>query len=208
MAHKKIKISQSSSFPSPPGRIGGAVILPVKGILPTFGNDCFIAPNAAIVGDVVMGDNCSVWFNAVLRGDVNMIRMGNKVNVQDGAIIHCTYQKAATIIGNNVSIGHNAIVHGCVIHDNVLIGMGAIVMDNAVVGSNSIIAAGAVVLENTQIEPGSIYAGVPAKKVKNISQEMISGEINRIADNYVMYSGWYEAPASPQPLSKGEGTGS
>jgi carbonic anhydrase/acetyltransferase-like protein (isoleucine patch superfamily) len=177
------------------------VILPVKGTLPTFGNDCFIAPNATIVGDVVMGNNCSVWFNAVLRGDVNIIRMGNKVNVQDGAIIHCTYQKAATIIGNNVSIGHNAIVHGCVIHDNVLIGMGAIVMDNAVVGSNSIIAAGAVVLENTQIEPGSIYAGVPAKKVKDISEEMISGEINRIADNYVMYSGWFQKP-HPNPSPK------
>jgi len=167
------------------------VILPVKGIQPTFGKDCYIAPNATIVGDVVMGEACSIWFNAVLRGDVNIIRMGNQVNVQDGAIIHCTYQKAGTIIGNNVSIGHNAIVHGCVVQDNVLIGMGAIVMDNVVVGSNSIIAAGAVVLENTQIEPGSIYAGVPAKKVKDISQELISGEINRIANNYVMYSGWY-----------------
>ena len=167
------------------------IILPVKGILPTFGDNCFIAPNATIVGDVVMGNQCSVWFNAVLRGDVNIIRLGNKVNVQDGAVIHCTYEKAATIIGNNVSIGHNAIVHGCVIQDNVLIGMGAIVMDNAVVASNSIIAAGAVVLENTQIEPGSMYAGVPAKKIKDISPEMISGEINRIADNYVMYSGWF-----------------
>ena len=173
------------------------IILPVKGILPTFGNDCYIAPNATIVGDVVMGNNCSVWFNAVLRGDVNIIRMGNKVNVQDGAIIHCTYLKTGTLIGNNVSIGHNAIVHGCVIHDNVLIGMGAIVMDNAAVGSNSIIAAGAVVLENTQVEPGSIYAGVPAKKVKDISQEMISGEINRIADNYVMYSEWFKTPETP-----------
>ena len=171
------------------------VILPVKGILPTFGNDCFIAPNATIVGDVVTGDNCSIWFNAVVRGDVNIIRMGNKVNVQDGAVIHCTYLTASTIIGNNVSIGHNAIVHGCVIQDNVLIGMGAIVMDNVEVGSNSIIAAGAVVLQNTKIEPGSIYAGVPAKKVKDISAEMISGEINRIADNYVMYSGWY--PPAP-----------
>ena len=167
------------------------VILPVKGISPVFGNNCFIAPNATILGEVVMGDNCSIWFNAVLRGDVNSIRLGNKVNVQDGAIIHCTYQKAATSIGNNVSIGHNAIVHGCVIEDNVLVGMGAIVMDNCRVGSNSIIAAGAVVLENTTIEPGSIYAGVPAKKVKDISQEMISGEINRIADNYVMYSEWF-----------------
>jgi len=168
------------------------VILPVKGVLPKFGNNCYIAPNASIVGDVVTGNDCSIWFNAVIRGDVNSIRLGNKVNVQDGAVIHCTYLKAATLIGNNVSIGHNAIVHGCVIEDNVLIGMGAIVMDNAVVGSNSIIAAGAVVLENTQIEPGSIYAGVPAKKVKHISEEMISGEINRIADNYVMYSGWFK----------------
>ena len=185
------------------GEIAGAafimpVILSVKGILPTFGNNCYIAPNATIVGDVVTGNDCSIWFNAVIRGDVNIIRMGNKVNVQDGAIIHCTYEKAGTIIGNNVSIGHNAIVHGCVIEDNVLIGMGAIVMDNAVVGSNSIVAAGAVVLENTNIEPGSIYAGVPAKKVKDISQEMISGEINRIAENYVMYSGWYnDTPSAP-----------
>ncbi len=174
------------------------VILPVNGVSPVFGNDCFIAPNATIVGDVEMGNQCSIWFNAVLRGDVNIIRMGNKVNVQDGAVIHCTYLKAATHIGNNVSIGHNAIVHGCVIHDNVLIGMGAIVMDNVEVGSNSIVAAGAVVLENTKIEPGSIYAGVPAKKVKDISQEMISGEINRIAENYVMYGGWFaDTPSAP-----------
>jgi carbonic anhydrase/acetyltransferase-like protein (isoleucine patch superfamily) len=172
-----------------------SLIIPVKGISPKFGNNCYIAPNATIAGDVVMGDDCSVWFNAVIRGDVNLIRMGNKVNVQDGAIIHCTYEKAATHIGNNVSIGHNAIVHGCVIEDNVLVGMGAIVMDNCRVGSNSIIAAGAVVLENTQIEPGSIYAGVPAKKIKDIPANMISGEINRIADNYVMYSGWFKATA-------------
>lgn len=139
-----------------------------------------------------MGDNCSVWFNAVVRGDVNSIIIGNKVNIQDGAIIHCTYQKAFTTIGNNVSIGHRAIVHGCTLEDNVLIGMGAIVMDNVVVGSNSIVAAGAVVLENTKIEPGSIYAGVPARKVKDISQELIKGEINRIADNYIMYSEWFK----------------
>ena len=168
------------------------IILPVKGIAPVFGNNCYIAPNATIVGEVTMGDDCSIWFNAVLRGDVNSITMGNKVNVQDGAVIHCTFQKAATRIGNNVSIGHNAIVHGCVIEDNVLVGMGSIVMDNCKVGSNSIIAAGAVVLENTNIEPGSIYAGVPARKVKDISQEMISGEIDRIANNYVMYSGWFK----------------
>jgi len=156
------------------------------------GEDCFIAPNATIVGDVIMGDQCSVWFNAVIRGDVNSVRMGNKVNVQDGAVIHCTFEKTKAIIGNNVSIGHNAIVHGCVIDDNVLIGMGSIVMDNARIGSNSIIAAGAVVLENTVVEPGSIYAGVPAKKVKDISQELISGEINRIAENYLKYSGWFK----------------
>ncbi|MBL0054689.1 MAG: gamma carbonic anhydrase family protein [Chitinophagaceae bacterium] len=168
------------------------VILPVKGVSPQFGENCYLAPNATIVGDVIMGEACSVWFNAVIRGDVNSIRMGDKVNVQDGAVIHCTYEKAATQIGNNVSIGHNAIVHGCVIEDNVLIGMGSIVMDNARVGSNSIIAAGAVVLENTIIEPGSIYAGVPAKKVKDISSEMISGEIHRIADNYVLYSSWFK----------------
>ena len=181
------------------------VILPVKGVLPVFGNNCFIAPNATIVGDVQMGDECSVWFNAVLRGDVNIIRMGNKVNVQDGAVIHCTYEKAPTHIGNNVSIGHNAIVHGCVIDDNVLVGMGSIVMDNAHIGSNSIIAAGAVVLENTIVEPGSIYAGIPAKKVKDISVEMISGEINRIADNYVMYSGWFKEAPSISPKGGGNG---
>ena len=167
-------------------------ILPVKGVLPTMGANCFVAPNATIVGDVIMGDDCSVWFNAVIRGDVNSIRIGNKVNVQDGAVIHCTYEKTKAIIGNNVSIGHNAIVHGCVIEDNVLVGMGAIVMDNVHVGSNSIIAAGAVVLENTAIEPGTIYAGVPAKKVKDISQELIHGEIDRIANNYLMYSGWFK----------------
>jgi carbonic anhydrase/acetyltransferase-like protein (isoleucine patch superfamily) len=169
-----------------------ALIKPVKGVLPKFGKDCFLAENSTIVGDVEMGDNCSIWFNAVLRGDVNSIRIGNKVNVQDGAVIHCTYQKTKTNIGNNVSIGHNAIVHGCTVHDNVLIGMGAIVMDNCVIHSNSLIAAGAVVLENTVIEAGCIYAGVPAKKVKDISQELIHGEINRIADNYLMYSSWFK----------------
>ena len=167
------------------------VILPVEGITPQFGVNCFIAPNATVVGDVVTGDDCSIWFNAVIRGDVNYIKMGNKVNVQDGACIHCTYQKHATNIGNNVSIGHHALVHGCTLHDNVLIGMGAIVMDGCVVESNSIIAAGAVVLEGTHVPAGTIFAGVPAKKVKDISQEMIEGEINRIANNYVMYSSWY-----------------
>ncbi|HUQ67806.1 MAG TPA: gamma carbonic anhydrase family protein [Flavitalea sp.] len=167
------------------------VILPVEGVTPVFGENCFIAPNATVVGDVVTGKDCSIWFNAVVRGDVNSIRIGNKVNVQDGAVIHCTYQRSKTVIGNNVSIGHNAIVHGCTVHDDVLIGMGAIVMDNAEIGSNSIIAAGAVILENTKVEPGSIYAGVPAKKVKNISPELINGEINRIANNYIKYSGWF-----------------
>jgi carbonic anhydrase/acetyltransferase-like protein (isoleucine patch superfamily) len=167
-------------------------IFPVEGIMPKWGENCFIAPNATIVGNVEMGDECSVWFNAVIRGDVNFIKIGNRVNIQDGAIIHCTYQKCGTIIENNVSIGHNAIVHGCVIHQNVLVGMGAIVMDNVQIGSNSIIAAGAVVLENTIVEPGSIYAGVPAKKVKNISEALISGEINRIAGNYVKYSEWFK----------------
>ena len=168
-----------------------STILPVNGVMPTFGEDCFIAPNATIVGDVVMGAGCSIWFNAVVRGDVNSIRMGNKVNVQDGAVIHCTFKRSKTIIGNNVSIGHNAIVHGCTVHDNVLIGMGAIVMDNAIVYSNTIIAAGAVVLEETVCEAGAIYAGVPAKKVKVISQEKVEGEINRIANNYLNYSKWF-----------------
>lgn len=172
-----------------------ALILPVKDKYPQFGYNCFIAPNATVVGDVVMGDDCSVWFNTVIRGDVNFIKMGNRVNVQDGACIHCTYQKYGTTIGNNVSIGHNAIVHACTVHDNVLVGMGAIIMDNAVVHSNTIIAAGAVVLENTICEEGSIYAGVPAKKVKNISPELIQGEINRIAGNYVKYADWFREKA-------------
>lgn len=169
-----------------------ALIKPVNGKSPVFGENCYIAENATIVGDVVTGDNCSFWFNAVLRGDVNYIKLGNKVNVQDGAVIHCTYKKHPTNIGNNVSIGHNAIVHGCTIHDNVLIGMGAIVMDNCIVESNTIIAAGSVVTQNTHIESGTIYAGIPAKKIKDISQELTSGEINRIADNYVMYSSWFK----------------
>jgi carbonic anhydrase/acetyltransferase-like protein (isoleucine patch superfamily) len=168
------------------------VILPVKGVDPKFGKNCFIAPNATIVGDVIIGDDCSIWFNAVVRGDVNSIRIGNKVNIQDGAVLHCTYEKTKVFLGNNVSIGHNAIVHGCKVHDNVLIGMGAIVMDNCEIGSNTIIAAGAVVTEGTVVPSGCIFAGVPAKKVKDISEELISGEINRIANNYSMYSGWFK----------------
>ena len=169
-----------------------ALIKSVKGVEPKMGNDCYLAENATVIGDVVMGNECSVWFNAVIRGDVNSIVMGNRVNIQDGAVIHCTYQKAATTIGNNVSIGHNALVHGCTIHDNVLIGMGSIVMDNCVVESNSIIAAGAVLLEGTHVESWSVYAGVPAKKVKVLSKELFEGEVQRIANNYVMYASWFK----------------
>lgn len=169
-----------------------AVIMHVNGIYPAFGNNCFIAPNATVVGDVQAGNDCSFWFNVVVRGDVNSIRLGNKVNVQDGVVIHATFEKTKTNIGNNVSIGHNAIVHGCTIHDDVLIGMGSIVMDNVVVHSNTIIAAGAIVLEGTICEAGSIYAGVPAKKVKDISEDLIHGEIERIANNYIRYAGWFK----------------
>ncbi|HSY77182.1 MAG TPA: gamma carbonic anhydrase family protein [Bacteroidia bacterium] len=172
-----------------------ALIKAVKGKNPVFGNNCYLAENATVVGDVVMGDDCSVWFNAVVRGDVNFIKIGNKVNIQDGAIIHCTYEKTGTTIGNNVSIGHNAIVHGCKVLDNVLIGMGAIVMDNAIINSNCLIAAGAVVLEGTIVEEGSVYAGVPAKKVKSINPELLKGEVHRIANNYLMYSGWFKEEA-------------
>lgn len=168
------------------------VILAVRGKEPQLGENCFVAPNATIVGEVSCGNECSFWFNAVVRGDVHYIKMGNRVNVQDNAVLHCTYLKAPLNIGNNVSIGHSANVHGCTIHDNVLIGMGAIVMDGAVVESNSIIAAGSVVLEGTHVPSGSIFAGVPAKKVKDITPEKISGEIDRIAGNYVMYSSWFK----------------
>jgi carbonic anhydrase/acetyltransferase-like protein (isoleucine patch superfamily) len=169
-----------------------ALIKSVNGISPQFGKNCFLAENSTIVGDVITGDDCSIWFNAVVRGDVNSIRIGNKVNIQDGAVLHCTYQKTKLNLGNNVSVGHNAIVHGCTIHDNVLVGMGAIVMDNVEIGSNTIIAAGAVVLEGTKVESGSVYAGIPAKKVKDINQELVNGEINRIAENYLMYSSWFK----------------
>ncbi len=169
-----------------------ALILPVRDIHPKYGSNCWFAGNATIVGEVEMGDECSVWFNAVIRGDVHYIKMGHRVNVQDGAVIHATYQKAPTNIGNNVSIGHNAVVHGCTIRDNVLIGMGAIVMDDCVVESGSIVAAGAVVLEGTHAPAGSIYAGVPAKKVRDVSEELVRGQIDRIAKNYVMYAGWYK----------------
>ena len=168
------------------------IIKHVKGKHPKISEDCYIAENATIVGEVSIGTQCSIWFNAVIRGDVHYIKIGNKVNIQDGAVIHATYKKSPTTIGNNVSIGHNAIVHGCTIHDNVLIGMGSIVMDDCVIESNSIIAAGAIVTKNTRVESGSIYAGIPAKKIKNISQEMISGEIDRIANSYINYSSWFK----------------
>lgn len=164
----------------------------VNGKSPVIPEDCYVAENATIVGEVSFGHLCSVWFNAVIRGDVNFISIGNKVNIQDGAVVHCTYQKHPTIIGSNVSIGHNAIVHGCVIKDNVLIGMGAIVMDNCIIESNSIVAAGAVITQNTVVESGTIWAGVPAKKVKDIDQSDFAGEIERISNNYVMYSGWFK----------------
>lgn len=168
------------------------IIRAVRGIQPKISEDCFIAENATILGEVEIGKQCSVWYNAVIRGDVHFIKIGNKVNIQDGAVIHATYQKSPTTIGNNVSIGHNAIVHGCTLHDNVLIGMGSIVMDDCVVESNSIVAAGAVLTKGTRVPSGTIWAGVPAKKIKDISKELISGEIDRIANNYVNYSGWFK----------------
>jgi carbonic anhydrase/acetyltransferase-like protein (isoleucine patch superfamily) len=168
------------------------ILKTINGKSPQIPEDCYVAENATIVGDVTLGSECSIWFNAVLRGDVHYIKIGNKVNIQDGAIIHCTYQKHPTEIGNNVSIGHNAIVHGCKIYDNVLIGMGAIVMDNCTIESNSILAAGSVLTQNTVVESGSIYAGIPAKKVKEIDQSDFAGEIERISNNYVMYSSWFK----------------
>ena len=169
-----------------------ALIKSCRGETPVFGDNCWFAENATIVGEVKMGNDCSVWFNSVIRGDVNSIRIGDKVNVQDGAVIHCTFEKTKANIGNNVSIGHNALVHGCEIRDNVLIGMGAIVMDHCVVQSNCIIAAGAVLLEGTKTEEWSVYAGVPAKKVKALTPDLFEGEVKRIANNYVKYSSWFK----------------
>ncbi|MEX0997667.1 MAG: gamma carbonic anhydrase family protein [Flavobacteriaceae bacterium] len=169
-----------------------ALIKKLLGKTPKFGANCFLAETAVIIGDVAMGNECSIWYNAVLRGDVHFIKLGNKVNVQDNAMIHCTYQKFPTTIGNNVSIGHNAIVHGCTIHDNVLVGMGSIIMDNCVVESHAIVAAGAVVTQNTHIKEGELWAGVPAKKIGMVSQDLREGEIERIANNYVKYSSWYQ----------------
>jgi carbonic anhydrase/acetyltransferase-like protein (isoleucine patch superfamily) len=168
-----------------------ALVKSVRGFSPQFGKNIYLAENATVVGDVIMGEDCSVWFQAVVRGDVHSIRIGNKVNIQDGAIIHCTYQRAPTLIGNNVSVGHRAIVHGCTIKDNVLVGMGAMIMDHVIVESNVLIAAGAVVLENSHLESNCIYAGVPAKKVKELSPEKFADTIHRISDAYVMYASWF-----------------
>ena len=169
-----------------------ALIKSVKGVLPKFGEDCWLAENATITGDVLMGNNCSVWFNAVIRGDVHSIRIGNNVNIQDNAVLHCTYKKSPVEIGDNVSIAHGAIIHGCIIHDNVLIGMGAIIMDDAIIESNSIIAAGAIVTKGTRVESGSVYGGVPAKKIKAIDPSLLEGEVKRISSNYMMYASWYD----------------
>lgn len=168
------------------------IIKSIRGKSPVIGTDCFIAENAVLVGEVEMGSQCSIWYHAVIRGDVHYIRMGDRVNVQDGAVIHCTYQKSPTEIGNDVSIGHNAIVHGCTLKDNVLIGMGSIVMDDCVVHSNSIIGAGAVVTRGTVVPEGTVFAGTPARKIKDISPELSQGEIRRIAQNYVTYSTWFK----------------
>ncbi|MFV0141302.1 MULTISPECIES: gamma carbonic anhydrase family protein [Empedobacter] len=169
-----------------------AIVKELNGQTPKFGENCFLADNAVVVGEVEMGDNCSIWFSAVVRGDVHYIKMGNKVNIQDNATIHSTYQKSPTTIGNNVSIGHNAIVHGCTIHNNVLVGMGAIVMDDCIIESNSLIAAGAILTKGTHVKEGELWAGIPAKKIKDVPKELKEGEIERIANNYLMYSSWYK----------------
>ncbi len=169
-----------------------ALIKSCRGKSPQYPENCWIAENATLVGDLKMGDNCSIWFNAVIRADVNSIEFGNNVNIQDGAVVHCTYEKTKTVLGDNVSVGHNANVHGCQVGKNVLIGMGSIVMDDCVIEDNCIIAAGAVLLENSHVKSGSVWAGVPAKKVKDISPELFEGEIKRIAKNYRMYASWME----------------
>ena len=168
------------------------LIKSVRGFTPSYGLNCFFAENATLIGDIIMGDEVSVWYQSVIRGDVNSIRIGNRVNIQDGVVIHATYKSASTHIGNSVSIGHNAIVHGCLIQDNVLLGMGSIVMDHCEIGSNSIIAAGAVVTQNTTVPPGSIFAGVPARKIKDIDPNLQKGEIEKIATNYIVYSSWFK----------------
>jgi len=169
-----------------------ALVKTVRNCTPQFGENCFLADNSTVVGDVIVGDDCSFWFNSVIRGDVNSIRIGNKVNIQDGTVLHCLYEKSTIDIGNNVSIGHNVIIHGATIHNNVLIGMGAIIMDHAIIGENSIIAAGAIVLNDTKVEPGSIYGGVPAKRIKSVNQEQTKEMIEKIANNYLLYAKWYK----------------
>lgn len=169
-----------------------ALIKSVRGFTPEIGSDCYLAETAVIIGDVVIGNECSIWFSAVLRGDVNSIRIGNKVNIQDGAVLHTLYEKSVIEIGNSVTVGHNAVIHGAKIHDRVLIGIGAIILDNAVIGENSIIAAGALVKDSEIVEPNSIYAGIPAKKVKDIDPTQSREMIDKIADNYVFYAGWYQ----------------
>ena len=177
-----------------------ATILPVEGKSPQFGKNCFVAPNATVVGEVTIGDECSIWFNAIVRGDVNSIRIGNKVNIQDGVVIHGTFKKSSVTIEDCVSIGHNAIIHGCTIRERVLVGMGAIIMDNAEIGKNSIIAAGAVVLEGTKVESGTIYGGCPARKIKDVPPDLIAGQIDRIANHYLIYAGWFkDANDAPKP---------
>jgi len=173
-----------------------AIVKSVRGFTPRLGADCFVADNATIIGDVKIGNNCSIWFNVVIRGDVNSIKIGNKVNIQDGTVLHCLYQRSVIEIGDNVSIGHNAVIHGAIIKSDVLVGMGAIILDNAEIGENSIIAAGSVVLSGTKVEPGSIYAGVPAKRVKDVDVKQTAEMIKRIANDYIMYAGWYKDDAA------------
>ena len=168
-----------------------ALIKSVRGFTPVFGENCYLAENATIICDVIIGKDCSVWFNSVIRGDVNSIRIGNKVNIQDGSILHTLYEKSVIEIGDNVSVGHNVIIHGAKVHNNVLLGMGSIILDNAVIGENSIIAAGSVVLDGTIVEPGSIYGGIPARRIKSVNPAQSREMIEKIANNYVYYSGWY-----------------
>jgi len=169
-----------------------ALIKTLNGKSPKIGENCFLAETATLIGDVEIGYNCSIWYNAVLRGDVHYIKIGNNTNIQDNAVVHATYKKSPTNIGNNVTVAHGAIVHGCTIHDNVMIGMNAVVLDDVIVESNTIIAAGSVVTKGTKVESGCVYAGIPAKKIKEISKELLEGEIIRIANAYEMYAGWYK----------------
>ncbi|MBC8342412.1 MAG: gamma carbonic anhydrase family protein [Bacteroidetes bacterium] len=177
-----------------------ALIKSVRGYTPKMGKDCFLADNATLIGNISMGDQCSVWFNAVVRGDVEPIILGNKVNIQDNATIHGTFGRAATVIGDHVSIAHNAVVHGCKIGNNVLVGIGAIIMDNAEIGDNCIIAMGAVIPMNTKVPSGTVYAGVPAKKLKDLDQALFKGEVERIANNYIEYAGWYKGDSDTSEL--------